>query len=395
MTISPVLKEKLACAWFFVTPSLAYGILSARLPALKIITDADDAETGTVLLALGCSTLVGLLVCGFLIEKFGARILAISGAVFLACAMSLASLASSWPMLALGCGCAGLGVGLCDVAMNALGIEIEKERKILVLAFLHGASSAGGVAGSLTGSLFAACNISPFLNFAIILGLWLCLAPIIIRYVPGSEYKTQSGKSFLAAFPLIVLLCGILSLLCHVVEGSAAEWGSILLNTVKHASQQEAALTFACFTGGMVLCRFSADRLRQHINDIWLLFAGSLLGATGMILAILSPIPSLCLAAYALMGVGLAPVVPILFSRAGAVPGIGSGRASAVVSIFSYSGMLLFPPLLGYIAEESGLSHALWILVFCCLAVGLGSLALKKGGIKKPGKKLDGSTSNS
>ena len=379
MPANSLLKEKLACAWFFATPALAYGILSARMPALKIITGANDAQIGTTLLALGLSTLIGLVLCGILIEKINARLLAIIGAIALACAMSAASFAPSWHFLAVGCGCAGLGVGLCDVAMNALGIEIEKQRSTLVLSFLHGASSLGGVIGSISGSFFAAWNIAPVFNFVIILGAWLCLAPFAARYAPNTDGGKHKSSRFLLAIPFAVFLCGVLSLLCHIVEGSAAEWGSLLLNTEKHASQQEAALTFACFTGGMVICRFAADKLRKHVSDVPILACGSLLGALAMVTALVSPSPLLCLVAYGVMGLGLAPVVPVLFSLAGTTPNISSGRASAAVSIFSYSGMLLFPPLLGYIAQTAGLAHALWTLVLCCLALGAGSFFIKSG----------------
>lgn len=380
MPISETTREKLACAYFFITPALAYGTLSARLPALKLLTGAGDAGIGTVLLALGLSTLAGLLLCGLVIEKCNARFLAIIGSCLLSLAMCTASMAESLSFLALGCGIAGLGVGLCDVSMNALGIDLEKRRGILALSFLHGASSVGGVAGSLAGSLCAAMGIAPFFNFLIILGAWICLCPLASRFAPAGETPDRRKKPFRAHFPAFVILCGILSLVCHVVEGSAAEWGSILLNSVKHASQQEAALTFAFFTGGMVTCRFTADWIREHVSDFILLFGGSLLGCAGMSLALLASAPWLCLCGYAIMGIGLAPIVPVLFSRAGATAGIGSGHASAIVSVFSYSGMLLFPPFLGYLAQAAGLVQALWILPGCCLLLCIGSISF----LRKP-----------
>lgn len=377
MRISETNREKLACAWFFIMPALAYGTLSARLPALKLLTGAQDAQIGNALLALGCSTLAGLLLCGLIIERLSARWLAIGGASLLAIAMTLAALANSWHWLALGCGIAGLGVGLCDVAMNALGIDLEKRRGTLALSFLHGASSVGGVVGSLAGSLCAAIGLSPFFNFLAILGLWLCLCPLAARQAPADLPGAAPKSGLKAHFPRFVLLCGLLSLICHIVEGSAAEWGSLLLNTVKHASEKEAALTFACFTGGMVLCRFAADKLREHVSDFLLLLGGSMLGGAGMSLALLVSAPWLCLCGYAIMGLGLAPIVPVLFSRAGATPGISAGHASAIVSVFSYSGMLLFPPFLGYLAQVAGLERALWILPACCLALCVGALPFR------------------
>ena len=110
------------------------------------------------------------------------------------------------------------------------------------------------------------------------------------------------------------------------------------------------------------------------------MFGGSLLALGGMLLVLLSDIVPLCLAGYALMGAGLSPLVPILFSRAGSCSGISAGRASAIVSILSYSGLLFFPPLLGFTAHAWGLQNALLLVPVACLILALGSLMFRNPG---------------
>lgn len=379
MSQNTIMREKLACAYFFAMPALAYGILTSRLPALKNIVHANEGDIGFMLLALGCSTLVGLFTCNYLIELFNAKIITAFAGLFLAIAITIAGLASSFWELTTFCLIAGFGVGLCDVGMNAQGIFLEQRYNILCLSFLHACSSVGGVAGSLSGSLFAELSLSPFWNFIIILGAYLLIWPLAFKNMVQDKpiEKQVCKRPCWGTISIFVCLCGVLSLLCHVAEGSSAEWGSILLNTIKGASQEVAALVFAFFTGAMVICRFCSDKLRRHISDYHLAFWGSLLGACGMAIVLLSPWPFVCLLGYACMGAGLAPVVPILFSRAGAVPGISPGQASAVVSIFSYAGLLFFPPFLGMLGEAYGLSNTLWIIAGLCLAITAGSLTLK------------------
>lgn len=380
MKLPPYAGERLACAYFFAMPGLAYGILTSRLPAIRAAINADAGEIGFMLLALGMSTLVGLLACNFLIERFNAKSVTGFAAIFLALAITIAGIAASYSQITLFLLIAGFGVGLCDVGMNAQGIFLERSRNILCLSFLHATSSIGGVTGSLSGSLFAGLGLAPFWNLAIILGLYLLLWPFAYKYMPVDK-APQPKKSFRPCWspvPLFVLLCGALSLACHIAEGSTAEWGSLLLNTVKGASQQEAALVFAAFTGAMVICRLCSDSLRRHVSDFLLAGAGSLLGALGMAVALLSPWPWLCLIGYALLGAGLAPVVPILFSRAGAISSITPGKASSIVSIFSYAGLLLFPPFLGMLGEAFGLVNSLWIICGLCLLLAAGSIILRK-----------------
>lgn len=372
-------REKLACSYFFAVPALAYGVLTARLPAIKALVGANDGQMGGLLLALGAATLCGLVTSGFFIEKTGAKNMAGVSALFLCAAITLAGLSLNFWQLAICCAIAGLGVGFCDVAMNALGILVEQRHNILCMAFLHAISSLGGVAGSLSGSLFAALQLSPFLNLLLVLGAYLLLWPVAFRNIenfPAGGQAPSSLRNFFRAIPCLVLICGVMSLFCHIAEGSAAEWGSLLLHTVKGASQQQAALVFAVFTATMVGGRLITDRLRIRISDFAITFAGSAAGALGMAIVLISPWPSLCLAGYALMGFGLAPITPILFSRAGAAPGVTAAQASSVVSVFSYAGLLFFPPFLGMLAQYSGLTTALWLIVGCCLIIAACSLAL-------------------
>lgn len=371
--------ERWACAYFFAAPSLVYGLFTSRLPALKIQASATDAQIGTILLVLGSATLAGLLFCSFIIDRAGShRLTAYSPFGIMLC-ISLAAFSTSLWLMGIMCLLAGLFVGLCDVAMNAQGIYIEKRQKIPCLSFLHAISSVGGVAGALLGSLFALLKLSPFVNcvitFAAFLLLWpYCKAKLHPAPLPAAVRAASAWRSI----PIFIWICGMTSLVCHIAEGSAGSWGSILLHSVKGASQQEAALVFAAFTGAMVISRLLADNARNRIGDTPLTAGGAILGAFGMALALLSPWPWLCLCGYAMMGFGLGPVVPVLFSRAGDYPGVTPGQASSVVSICSYAGMLVIPPVFGMLGNHWGLANSLWLIVVMCLLTAAGCRFLAK-----------------
>ena len=66
-------KARAACAYFFICPGLVYGLLTARLPALKTQTGADDAQIGLILLCLGVSGLAALCGSARLIARWGSR----------------------------------------------------------------------------------------------------------------------------------------------------------------------------------------------------------------------------------------------------------------------------------------------------------------------------------
>ncbi|MDE5832369.1 MAG: MFS transporter [Desulfovibrio sp.] len=376
--MAAIFREKLACSWFFVAPALAYGIFTSRLPAIKLAVAADDSRVATLLLGLGLATLCGLLISGKVLEKAGARLVTLIAVFWLVGGVILMCLALNfWQVFA----CAiltGFGVGFCDVGMNAMGLALEKKHGVYCMSFLHAVSGIGGVAGAVSGSVFAAWTLPPFINAVAILGVYLLVLPFAYKYLKQTPEIVEKKSAGLGSLPLFVFICGLLGLICHISEGSVGSWGSVYLHSVKGAPQDQAALAFAVFTGALVISRFVADWARSALGDFWLTLSGSLLGAFGMTVVLLSPAPVVSLLGYGLMGFGLGPVVPILFSRAGAVEGVTTAQASSLVSIFSYAGLLFFPPFLGYLAKTVGLGPSLWLIVALCCVQALGAAAFVK-----------------
>lgn len=372
--------RRLACAYYFACPGLAYGILTSRMPALKKAIGADDAQIGFLLLCLGLSSLVALLSSNALVARLGSRFALRLGAALMLLGACLCGLAANTAQLAIFCVMAGLGMGLTDVSMNTQGIMLEARFTMPAMSSMHAAYSLGGVCGSISGAVFAALDLGYLANAVGVLGCYYIFSFWAgARLLKDPGFRNERDESVkICRVPIFVLICGLMSMLAYAVEGSVAEWGSLFLHDDKGASEQLAALVFAVFSLAVVLCRLFADKLRGVYGDFFMLFVGAILAFIGLAVAIFAPHPVLCLGGYAAMGIGLAPMVPILFSRAGAVPNVKPREASAMVAIMSYSGLLFFPPLLGLVAQSSGLSRALLIPLAACALLAAGSLALRK-----------------
>lgn len=270
-------------------------------------------------------------------------------------------------------------MGLVDVAGNAHGVELEHYYKVHCMSFLHGTYSLGAVFGAISGSVFASMQISPFVNTLAVLCAYACLGPLATKNLLPSLLKgAKKAERKQGKISFIILVCGLMAMLAFCIDGSVAEWGSLLLHDVKHATPQMAALVFACFSTALAICRFLADDARTAFGDFAILLTGSLIAFCGLGLALGASNPWLCLAGYTLMGFGMAPVVPILFSLAGEAHGASAAQALATVAFFGYGGLLFFPPLLGFLAQGYGLGTALLVPLFACLALAFGAFVLRK-----------------
>jgi MFS family permease len=380
MKLSAFTKARAACSYFFIGPGLVYGMFTSRMPALAIQTGADEAQIGLILLTLGVSGMVSLALSAWLIDRFTSRTVLRLSAPLLCLALPLAGLAASPLQLGLACAVVGLTMGFVDVSMNTQAIQIEQSFFRPCVSMMHASYSIGGVLGSIAGALFAGFGSSTLLNFACVLALYFCFYPLALPHMLADEPQQKGhAQTKNGSIPLFVLLCGLLSMVAYSAEGSVAEWGSLFLFTVKGTSEFMAALVFGAFCTTMVLGRLVGDRLRCAFGDFPLLLAGASLAFLGMSTVLLSPWAALCLLGYALMGLGLAPIVPIFFSRAGSTPGITPGKASAIVSFMGYSGVLIFPPSLGWVAHTMGLGVALLTIPVLCAVLAAGSWAFRTG----------------
>lgn len=360
-------SARLACMFYFMAPGLAYGLVTSRMPALKNMTGATEGELGIILLCFGLSALIGLAFAPRLIAKISAKTTLLASSLACMVFVVLVSFSSSVWFFGIAMALLGICMGLCDVTMNVQGVEVERAYKKSSMNILHAGYNIGAAAAACAGSIFAATNFNVWVNFvlpvAIMAGMLWWAEPRLVT--ENLEKPERSESSPLVSvepkkrLPFLVWVCGLLCVCCYVSEGSVGEWGSLYLHQEKAAPESIAALVFAGFSICSLMCRLVADRLRNNFGDFLVSTAGATLALAGMLTVLSSSSWSICLIGYAMMGLGQAPIVPIAFSRAGAIKGVSTARATSLVSLLAYAGLLFAPPAFGLSAEHFGLHTAL------------------------------------
>jgi len=196
--------------------------------------------------------------------------------------------------------------------------------------------------------------------------------------LPPAMQPTMSFRRSAPRIDRALLGLGVICFCAFLTEGALADWSAVWLHDKARASESLAALGYAVFAGAMTTMRMVGDRLLEAFGSVRLLRLFTALGAAALAGALLLARVDTAMIAFVLLGLGMATVVPTAFAAAGrradalsdGVAGDASAaRAVALLSGFGYSGLLVGPPLIGWLAQASSLTWALGLLVLLVAAI--------------------------
>jgi predicted MFS family arabinose efflux permease len=372
---------------FFVNGA-AFASWVSRIPALRAGMALSDGALGSVLFAMSCGVLLSFPLAGKGAQLLGARQLALLAGVALLLMLPMPFLIGIVPSLVLVMLEVGAALGAMQVAMNVLAVDVQARVPRPIMSSLHGAWSAGGLFGAGVGSLAAHAGLAPLLHLAGVaaaLGGVLLLALLLLvgarlpaRSAAAPPRPSMSFRRGGVRADRVLLGLGVICFCAFLAEGALADWSAVWLHDKASASESRAALGYAVFAGAMTTMRMVGDRVLEAFGSVRVLRVLTALGAAALAGALLLARVDTAMIAFVLLGLGMATVVPTAFAAAGrradALAGGAAGEASAaravaLLSGFGYTGLLLGPPLIGWLAEATTLTLALGLLVLLVAAI--------------------------
>ena len=363
----------------FACLGLLAGAWGAHIPSVKARYGLGEGMLAWVLFAISMGAVGALFVAGRVIARLGTR----RASLLTGVVMSL-SLASTllWPSLAwlLVSGMAfGMSMSIYDVAVNAESTELERLSGRPILGNLHGMFSVGAMLGALAASTMLRAVWTPawqLVGIAGVILLVLALArPGLLDAHPA--VAVHEGQVHFVWPRGRLLLIGLLIFAGMTAEGVMYDWCVLFLKQEVGMPQDQAALGYAAFAGAMALARLTGDRLRAHVPDATLLRCCAVVAAVAMAVALWSSHAIVSIACFAVVGAGLAPVVPVLYSAASRHPGSSSAAAISAASSIGYAGFLIGPPLIGTLAQAVSLTAALVVVVIAALGLAIGASGIR------------------
>jgi MFS family permease len=132
----------------FAINGLVIGSWAGVLPALRTRLGIDAGTLAVLLFVVGVAAVASMQVGGRMADRVGSRRVTLSVLPLMIGGALVLAFATSCPMAIVAGVLIGLGNGATDVAMNALGVAVEKARPIPVLSRFHAFWSIGTFAGA-------------------------------------------------------------------------------------------------------------------------------------------------------------------------------------------------------------------------------------------------------
>ena len=353
----------------FLLNGVLMGSWAARIPAIKERLDLGEAALGLALGLVAFGALVAMPVSGWLSARGGSR--RTTRAAFLLCcfAIPLPALAPGYALLLPAAMLLGAGNGSLDVAMNAHGVAVERRHASPILSSFHAAFSCGALLGAGSSALAAGADLDVRWHLLVVAAAALLVGLVACRSLlpADADHAGEDVGPLLAWPPRALWAVGAIGFCALVCEGATADWSAVYVRESLDSSAGVAALAFAAFSATMTLGRLLGDWLTTAWGAQALVRRGGLLSAAALAAALLIGHPIAAIAGFALLGIGIATMVPVVFRAASEVEGVTPGVGIAAASTMGYFGFLIAPPIIGGIAELTTLPVALGALVLLSL----------------------------
>jgi MFS family permease len=361
--------RRLAVTAVFATLGFSEGTWAARIPAIKAGLHLSPGLLGLALLGPAVGCVLALPATGAVLASVAPRRVAQAGLFLVAVLLPVTTVAgSAWQLFLVLLGW-GVGIAVLDVAMNTEASAVQDHLGRRLMSGFHGAYSVGGLAGSGLGAITAATGLSARTAFLI------AAVPVLVAGVAGTQAfaarpahhadgeagdrKGRASRWPQWSWALVAL--GVISFASFLGEGAAGNWSAVYLHSSLGASAGVAALGYSVFAITMTAGRLSGDWLTERTGPVRLVRMAGALAAVGFGAALLIGHVWSGLAGFALLGAGLAVVVPLAVTAAARLG--RPGPSLAITTSFGYLGALAGPAIIGGLADLTSLPVAMGVIV--------------------------------
>lgn len=370
--LHPIQRTRTALGFFFFMQGMAFGSWASRIPTIKSNLALGEAQLGSILLMLPLGQMTMLPFSGRIVAYLGSqKVLRISVLLYIAVLTQIGNSSSAW-QLAFWLFMFGVSGNLCNIAVNTQGVQTEKLFERPIFTAFHGLWSLGGFTGAAVGALMIRLELIPFYHFLIIAGIVAASDFFNQGYLLPKQAITVPPTRFSFRKPDPVLMqLGLVAFCSMSVEGCMFDWTGIYFRDVIQVPERLVPAGYASFMIVMATGRFTGDTLALRFGRKRMVRLSGLLIFTGLLILVTLPFLVSGIFGCMLTGFGVSSIIPLTYSTAGKVEDVPNSIAIATVSGIGYFGFLLGPPIIGFVAEATGLQYSFLLMAVAGVAINL------------------------
>ena len=358
-----------AVSLLFFLCGVVFTSWASRIPAFKEQFHLNEAELGGVLFMLPMGSLIALPFAGWAVDRVGSRLMSTLSLLLYAVALYVLSLSPTVFALSVALFAFGFIGNTVNIAINTHGLDVQHLLAKPILASFHAMWSVGALCGALLGGWTLRHNYSTGTHYLIVLMPLALLSVASYYFLLSVDDEQHESKKLFALPDKALMLIGVICLCSTLCEGAMADWSALYYQSVLEDATVKSTTGFTAYAFTMSIGRFTGDKLIHWMGYRKVLMMDALLIAVGMGIALASSLPILVIIGFALVGYGVSTVIPIAYMVAGRSKTMRPSVALAAVSTVGFTGFLIGPPVIGFIAHEIGLRSALALVILLAISV--------------------------
>jgi len=370
MRLTQPLIHRIAISAFFFCCGCTFATWAARIPSIKDKFHFNDKELGAVLFMLPLGSMVALPFAGWAVSHFGSRIMTFISAMLYIILLLAIGYSPSVLILSVVLFLFGFWGDVLNIAMNTQAILVQKEMytKPLMSSF-HGMWSLGAMMGAFLSGVFMKADLSTIQHFWWTATFIAVIAIFFLFHLIKNDSLISKEQKLFAWPDKTLLLLGAICFCCALCEGAMADWSALYYRQVINEVKRDVTTGYVAFTFMMAFGRLIGDWLIARLGYKSILMMDSLFIAAGLGLAIAVQNPITVIIGFGLVGFGVATIIPIVYSLSGRTKTMVTSAALAAVSTVGFTGFLIGPPIIGFVAHEIGLRWALSLVLILGLVI--------------------------
>ncbi|HEV7331598.1 MAG TPA: MFS transporter [Flavisolibacter sp.] len=374
-------KERLILVIFFFLSGLITATWASRIPDIQQKLNFDNRELGNVLFAIPVGLVIGLLLAGRLVARYGTRRVMFLGCLLLTVMLTLIALSGAAWQLVLSLFFLGFFRTVFNLSINTGAVELQKQYEQPIVSAFHGVWSVACLAAAGLGTLMIINNVLPLWHFVSVAVVAAVLSVLLIRKEKSLPPEHERRPFFVKPDRYLFYL-GLLALCAMLCESAVFDWSVNYFEKVVRAEKAYVTAGYTCFIAAMSLGRLFGDRLIARFGIYLMLSVSGLLLATGFLMVSLLPFPITASFGFLLIGAGDAMLVPMIYMLASQSSKMTSHYALQAVTLIGYTGFLVGPLFIGNVSQHWGMATAFLFLSGASLVILLLTVQVKKLAVK-------------